>query len=167
MASGPPVGLEKVFGSEKVALQEDLSRVKTKLRREVLGELRARPLLPERSIKPGLFGNDGAQGPSPMLLGYHHLEIGRGAVFGFTLTGPPFHKEAVAQAPEHPHDPHPVGIADAASIIVVRDIQTLMGAVFDPPAKSVVQEPLLRGQFLRLCAGHQGNQFVFATLDLA
>ena len=80
------------------------------------------------SIEPGLFGQDGAPGSPPMLLGHHHLEIGRGVVLGFALTGSPFHKEAVAQTPEHPHDPDPIGIADPASIIVVRNIQPLMGA---------------------------------------
>jgi len=57
-----------------------------------------------------------------MLFGHHHLEIGGGFVLGFTLTGSPFHEEAVVQAPEHPHDPDPVGVADAAAIIVMRDI---------------------------------------------
>ena len=101
-----------------------------------------------------------------MLFSHHHLEIGGGFVFGFTLTGSPFHEEAVAQAPEHPHDPYPIGVADAASIIVVRNIQTLMGAILDPPSKSVVLEPFLRGQFLRLRTGHQRHQFVFAAFDL-
>jgi hypothetical protein len=102
-----------------------------------------------------------------MRFGHHHLEIGRGLVFGFPLPGAPFHEEAVAQAPEHPHDPDPVGVADAASIIVVGNIQPLMGAIFDPPGQSVVLEPLERGQFLGLRTGHQRHQFVIAAFDLA
>jgi len=95
------------------------------------------------------------------------MEIGRGFVLGFTLAGSPFHEEAVAQAPEHPHDLDPVGVADPAAIVVMRDIQPLMAAAFDSPGKSVALEPVLNGQFLRLRTAHQGNQFVFAPLNLA
>ena len=101
-----------------------------------------------------------------MLLGHQRLEIGRGLVFGFTLTGSPFHKEAVAQAPEHPHNPNAVGAANATAIIVVGYIQPLMGAALNPPGKSIGLEPFLSGQFLRFRAGHQRNQFVFAAFDL-
>ena len=118
------------------------------------------------SIKPGVFGQDGAHGTSAMLFGHHHLEIGRGLVFGFTLTGPPFHKEAVAQTPEHPHNPNAVGGANATAIVVVRDIQALMSAAFNSPGKSVRLEPFLSGQFLGFRTGHQRNQFVFAAFDL-
>lgn len=89
-----------------------------------------------------------------MLFCHQRLEIGRGLVFGFTLAGPPFHEEAVAQAPEHPHDPNPIGAANATAIIVVGYIQPLMGAVFNSPAKSIELEPFLSGQFLRLRTGH-------------
>lgn len=85
-----------------------------------------------------------------MLFGHAALEIGRGLVLGFGLAGSPFHKEADAQAAEHPHDPNAVGTANATSIIVVRYIQALMGAVFNSPAKSVVLEPFLSGQFRRV-----------------
>ena len=71
-----------------------------------------------------------------MFFGHNRLEIGRGLVFGFTLTGSPFHKEAVAQAPEHAHDPNAVGAADPTAIVVVRYIQPLMSAVFNSPGKT-------------------------------
>ena len=92
-----------------------------KLRREVRsGTSTDRPFARgPGSIKPGFFGQDGAHGTTAMLLGHHRLEIGRGMVFGFTLTGSPFHKEAVAQTPEHPHDPNAIGAANATAIIVV------------------------------------------------
>ncbi len=91
--------------------------------------------------KRRVFGQDGAQGTSAVLFGHHPLEIGRGLVFRFALTASPFHKEAVAQAPEHPQDPKAIGTPHAAAIIVVRDIQPLMRAVFNAPAISIEFEP--------------------------
>ena len=38
------------------------------------------------SIQPGLFGQDGAHGSSPMLFNHHHLEISRGFVFRLSFT---------------------------------------------------------------------------------
>ena len=101
-----------------------------------------------------------------MLFGHDRLEIGRGPVVGFRLTGSPFHKEAVAQAPEHPHDPNPVGAAKATAIIVVGYIQALMGAVFNAPGQAIELEPFLSRQFRWLRTGDQRNQFVLATLNL-
>jgi hypothetical protein len=101
-------------------------------------------------IKPRAFGQDGAHRTSAVLFGHHRLEIGRGLVMRFGLTGSPFHKEAVAQAPEHPHDPNAIGAANATAIIVVRYIQPLVGTVFNPPGKSIELEPFLSRQFLRL-----------------
>lgn len=139
-----------------------------KLRREVRsGTSIDRPIVRGAgSIKPGFLGQDGNHGTSAMLFGHQHLEIGRGMVLGFMLTGSPFHKKAVAQAPEHPHDPNSIGRANATSIIVVRYIQPLMRAVFNSPGKSIELEPFLSGQFFRLRTGHQRNQFVFAAFDL-
>lgn len=99
--------------------------------------------MPGRSAlaKRRVFGQDGAQGTSAVLFGHHHLEIGRGLVFRFALTASPFHKEAVAQAPEHPQDPNAIGTPNAAAIIVVRHIQPLMRAVFNAPAISIELEP--------------------------
>ena len=102
-----------------------------------------------------------------MFFGHHRLEIGRGVVLGFTLTGSPFHKKAVAKPPEHPHDPNAIGVAEPTSILVVRYIQPLMGTVFNAPAKSIELEPFLSGQFGGLRTGHQRNQFLFAAFDLS
>ncbi len=127
----------------------NLRSVKAQVPREVQGTLSKRVSGGGlRSIKAGLFAQDSAQGPLPMLLGHHHLEIGGGVMLRFTLAGLPFGKEADAQAPEHAHDPHPVGGADTASIVVMRDIQPLVGAVLDPPSKSVQLKPFLSGEFL-------------------
>jgi hypothetical protein len=102
-----------------------------------------------------------------MLFGHHGLEIGGRLVFGFALTGAPFHKEAVAQAPQHPHHPQAIGAPNATAIIVVGDIQSLMGAIFNAPGKSIELEPFSSRQVRRLHTRHQRNQFVFAALNLA
>ena len=117
-------------------------------------------------IKIRVFGQDGAHGPPAVFFAHHLLEIGRGQVFGFGLTGAPFHKEAVAQTPEHPYDPNAIGTADATPIIVVRDVQPLIRAALNPPGQSIELEPLLSRQFIGWRTAHQSNQFVFAALDL-
>ena len=123
--------------------EEDRHALTAKLRREVRGGTSTDGLMPRRSAlaKGRVFGEDGAHGTAAVLFGHHHLEIGRGLVFRFALTGSPFHKKAVAQAPEHAHYPNPIGTPNAASIIVVRDIQPLMRAVFNAPAISIELEP--------------------------
>ena len=164
----PPGGLERARrGETRVPKNNPLSR-RAKLHCEVRSGTSSDRLFARRSgsIKPGFLRQHGAQGTSAMLLGHQRLEIGRGMVVGFTLTGSPFHKQAVAQAPKHPQDPNAIGRANATSIIVVRYIQPLMRAAFNSPGKSIELEPFLSGQLLRLRTGHQRNQFVFAAFDL-
>ena len=140
--------------------QSSAMKFPTKLRR-----CRTYPLGSEL-IKRGIFSQDRAQGRLAVFFGHHGLEIGRRAVLRFALMGSPFHKEAVAQAPKHTHDPDAIGALNTASIIVVRDVQPLMRAVFNPPGKSIELEPLWSRQSIRLRTGHQGNQFLFATFGL-
>ncbi len=78
-----------------------------------------------------------ADSDAAVVFGHKRLEIGCRFVLGLALARPPFHKKAVAEASEHTDDPNPIGTAYATSIIVVGDIQTLMGAVFDAPGKSI------------------------------
>jgi len=87
-------------------------------------------------------------------------------VFRFPLGRSPFDKQAVAQAPEHAHDPNAVGTPDATAIVVVRDVQSLMGAVFDAPGVAVELEPAPSGQLCALPAGDQGDALVLATIEL-
>lgn len=118
------------------------------------------------STKRRILCEHGAQGTPPMLGAHQCLKIRCRLVLGFALAGLPFHKKAVAQAPEHSHHPNAIGVADATSIIVVRDVQSLMRAAFNPPSPPVELEPPLRRQSLRLRAGHQRDQFVLAAFDL-
>lgn len=87
--------------------------------------------------KGRVFCQDAAQAAPAVLFGHKSLEIGCGLVLRLALARSPFHKEAVAQASEHTHDPNPVGTSNATSIIIVRDIQTLMGAAFNAPGQSI------------------------------
>ena len=87
--------------------------------------------------KGRVFCQDAAQGALAVLFGHKSLEIGCCLVLRLALARSPFHKEAVAQASEHAHDPNPVGTPNATSIIIVRDIQPLMGAAFYAPGQAI------------------------------
>ena len=102
-----------------------------------------------------------------MLFGHHRLKIGGRLLLRFALTGSPFHKEAVAQASEHSHNPNPIGAANPAAILVVRDVQPLMGAGFNAPGRSIELEPPQSRQLPGLHTAHQRHQFVFTACDLA
>jgi len=84
------------------------------------------------------------------------------------LMGPPFHEKAVADAAEQTHDEDARGDTNPAPIIVVRDVQALVEAVFDAAKTGPVEiEPPLCVQFLRPSAGEQGDVLVVATIGLA
>ena len=59
-------------------------------------------------------------------------------------------------------------MANAAAVIIVRNVQPLVQAVFDAAkASSVEFQPLLCVEFLRLGAGQQVDVFVLAAIGLA
>jgi len=101
-----------------------------------------------------------------VVLGHDSLKIGGGLMVGFAMAGAPFHEQAVAQTSEHPHHPNPLGTLDTATVIVVRNIQTLMSATFNAPSVAIKPEPFCGGKLLGRGTGNQGDQFVFAPLDL-
>ena len=107
-----------------------------------------------------------SNGLATVVLGHDSLKISGGLMVGFALAGTPFHEEAVAQTSEHPHHPNPFGILDTATIIVVRNIQTLVSATFNAPGVAVEPEPFCGRKLLGRGAGDQGDQFVFAPFDL-
>ena len=60
------------------------------------------------------------------------------------------------------------GAANAAAVVVVRNVQPLMQAIFDATEATPVEfQPLLRIEFLWLGAGQQRDVFVLAALGLA
>ena len=50
--------------------------------------------------------------------------------------------EAVAEATEHPHEEHGGGLAHAAQIIEVTDVEALVEPAFDTPGGAVEFEPV-------------------------
>lgn len=96
------------------------------------------------------------------------LEVRRGFVFGVGLMRAPFHKEAVGQPSEHSHDPHPLGVANATAVVVVRNIQALVQAVFDAAKTCAVEaKPGWSVQFVGGGVGEQADQLIFAIGRLA
>ena len=65
-----------------------------------------------------------------------------GFVLGLLLPAAPVHKAAVAEAPEHPDDPHGFGQAHRALVIVVPNVQPLVQAAFNAPGRPILLEPL-------------------------
>lgn len=114
-----------------------------------------------------MAGSYEPDGSATLVLGHNGLKVGGRLMLGFGLAGAPFHEQAVAQASEHPHDPNAFGTSDAATIIVVRHVQALVSAIFDSPGVAIKLEPFLGRELLWRGAGDQGDQFVFAALDLA
>jgi hypothetical protein len=84
------------------------------------------------------------------------------------LMKPPLHEETIADAKKQAHDEHAGRETDAASVVVVRDIQTLVQAIFDAAKTGPVElQPPLGVEFLRFGAGQQGDVLVLATVTLA
>lgn len=88
-----------------------------------------------------------------MVFGHKHLEVCCGDVVRTTLMFSPFHKEAVGNAPEHAQDEDPFVTLNAATIVVVRDIQPLMQAALDAPTLAVKFQPPLSPQPFGWSAG--------------
>jgi hypothetical protein len=80
----------------------------------------------------------------------------------------PGYEEAVADAPEQPSHKHGVRMANAATVIVMGDVQTLVQAVFDAAkTRPVKLQPLLGVELFGLGTGDEANVFILAALGLA
>lgn len=94
------------------------------------------------------------QGGTTMVLAHGGLEIGGGQMLGMGLMGAPLHEEAVANSAEQAGYEHGRRVADAAPVVVVRNIQSLVQAIFDATETGAVEfEPLLRVQSVRFRTG--------------
>ena len=104
-----------------------------------------------------------------MALGGHvHREIGACQVLRMALMRSPLHQETVGQAPEQAHHRHAVGVADAAAVVVERNIQPLVQAVFNASKAGAVElQPPWGIQALGRSAGQQGDRFGLAPGGLA
>jgi hypothetical protein len=85
---------------------------------------------------------DEGEGLGEIVFAHGGLEIGEGFVFGPSLLVPPVHEEADHHSPKHAQNQKTVGVEHLATIVMERDVQALMAAVFNPPALSVGLEPL-------------------------
>jgi hypothetical protein len=108
-----------------------------------------------------------AQGCPAVILRHGGLEIGCGLVLGVGLAGTPFHAQTVAQTAEHAHDPQARSLADAATVIVLRNIQSLVQAIFDAPVDSIEMEPSWGVEFVGWGAGQQADFLLLAAGSLA
>ncbi len=89
-----------------------------------------------------------------MVFAHRGLKVRRRQVFGMGLMRAPFHEQAVADAAEQARDEHRIGVANAAAIVVVGNVQALVQTVFDAGKAGAVQfQPLLCVQFLGSGAG--------------
>ena len=94
-----------------------------------------------------------------MILAHGGLKVGGCQIFGMGLMRAPLQEEAVADAPEQSGHKHGVRMANAATVIVMGNVQTLVQAVFDAAKTRPVElQPLLaaRGGVLSAPGGEAG-----------
>ena len=103
-----------------------------------------------------------------MLLAHSGLKVGGGQIFGMGLMRAPLQEEAVADAPEQPGYKHSVRMANAATVVIMGNVQTLVQAVFDAAkTRPVKLQPLLGVELFGLGTGDEANVFILAALGLA
>lgn len=103
-----------------------------------------------------------------MILAHGGLEVSGRQMLRMGLMRAPLHEETVADAPEQTGHKHGVGVANAATIIVMGNVQTLVQAVFNAAkARSVQLQPFLGIELFGWGAGNEANVLILATLGLA
>ena len=110
-----------------------------------------------------MLSGDKGHSHGQVVFTHRGLEIGKGLVFGLGLFCSPVHEQADDQTSEHSQYPQGVGAADPAAVVIERDVQALMRAVFDSPGFAVGFEPLRRGKLFGGQVGDEPNGFVFAS----
>jgi hypothetical protein len=121
-----------------------------------------------RRFQAGAFGQKQAHGGTTMVFAHGRVKISGRLVLWMALMSAPLHEQAVADAAEQTRHEHAARVANATTVVVVRNIQALVQAVFDAAKTGAVQfQPLWRVEFLRFRAGQQRNVFIVATLGLA
>jgi hypothetical protein len=103
-----------------------------------------------------------------MLFAHGGVKVSRRQISRMCLMGPPLHEEAIADAKEQTHNEHAGRETNPAPVVVVRDVQALVQAVFDAAKTGPVElQPPLGIQFLRFSAGEQSDVLVLAAVALA
>ena len=95
------------------------------------------------------------------------LDVGEGLEVRFCLATAPLHEEADDQSAHHAQDPQSIGVEHPATVVVERYIQTLVSAVFDPPALTVGLEPAQWREVVGGLVGDETDRFVLASDALA
>jgi hypothetical protein len=121
-----------------------------------------------RWSQTGTLGKQQAQGCLTVIFAHGGLEIGGSQVFRMRLMRAPLHEEAVVDAPEQPSHKHGVRMANATTVIVMGNVQTLVQAIFDAAKTCPVKlQPLLGVELFGWGTGDKANVFTFAALGLA
>lgn len=121
-----------------------------------------------RRFQAGSLGKQQTDGRLAVILAQGGLEVGGRQKLGMGLMRAPFQEEAVADAPEDTSHEHGVRMVNAATIIIVGNVQALVQAVFDAAITRPVElQPLLGVEFLGFGAGEEADVFVLAALGLA
>jgi hypothetical protein len=121
-----------------------------------------------RGLQTGTLGKQQAQGGLTVILAHGGLKVGGGQILGMGLMRAPLQEEAVADAPEQPGHKHGVRMANAATVVIMGNVQTLVQAVFDAAkARAVELQPLLGVELMGLGAGNEANVLILAALGLA
>ena len=103
-------------------------------------------------------GGDHDQCPPVMFGGHVGVKIAGHQVLGLGLARAPFHEEAVGQATNDAQHEHGVGMSNAATIVILRDVEPLVQAVFDAAEAATIEpQPGLGIQLLGRGAGEQGD----------
>lgn len=103
-----------------------------------------------------------------MVFAQGRLKISGGQMLGMGLMRTPLHKQAVAEGAQQARHEHGRGGANAAAVVVMRNIQPLVEAIFNAAKAGAVQfQPLLGIEFLWGRAGQKRDVFILAALGLA
>ena len=103
-----------------------------------------------------------------MMFGIHGgEEVGGGFVVRLLLEAAPMSTETVAKTAKHSDYAHGFGFANAAKVIQVGDVESLMQAAFDAPGRAIPFEPLGGAEFFGREAGDQGHGFGLVVAQVA
>ena len=108
-------------------------------------------------VEVGLLRGNNPQSAPTVLFAHGGMEVSGGLVLRMRLQGAPVHKQTVSQASKHAHEKDSLGASNAAEVVMIGDIQPLMGAVFNSPVNSVEVEPFLGIEALGLGTGDQAD----------
>ena len=118
-------------------------------------------------IEVGVLGSEEADGAAMGVSAEMALKVGGGFVVWVWELSFPLHEEAVGEAAHEAEEEHAVGMADAAAVVVVGDIQTLVEAVFDAPGLTVEEEPACGVEAGRFQTGDEADFLRRVALEMA